>query len=98
MKTSFPAYWRGMASGTSRGAGSRLLRGLLVPASVVYAVVQRLRAGLYRCGVLRARKLDRPVISIGNITQQQHVNSIIFGVSKFVFQAINIKLLCSNSY
>jgi len=68
MNASFSAYWRGVASGTTQDAGSRFLRGLLVPASLVYALVQRLRTGLYRSGVLKTRKLDRPVISIGNIT------------------------------
>ena len=68
MKASFSAYWRGMASGTAQDAGSRFLQGLLVPASLAYALVQRLRTGMYRSGLLTTRKLDRPVISIGNIT------------------------------
>jgi len=68
MKASFSAYWRGVASGTAQDAGSRFLRGLLVPASLVYALVQHLRTGMYRSGLLTTRKLGRPVISIGNIT------------------------------
>ena len=40
-----------------------LLRG----AELVYRGVNRARRGLYRAGVLRAKKLHRPVISIGNI-------------------------------
>jgi tetraacyldisaccharide 4'-kinase len=67
MKTSFPAYWRGMASGTRVDAGSRLLRTCLVPASLVYALVQGVRTGLYRRGILGTCRLPRPVVSIGNI-------------------------------
>jgi len=56
-----------MASGSSLDAWSRFLRVCLVPVSLVYALVQCLRAGLYRTGILKTRKLPRPVISIGNI-------------------------------
>lgn len=68
MKTPFSAYWRAMASGTALDAGSRFLRWLLVPSALVYALVQRMRAWLYRTGILTTRKLPCPVISIGNIT------------------------------
>jgi tetraacyldisaccharide 4'-kinase len=40
---------------------------LLKPVELLYRGVNRLRRGLYRRGVLRAKKLPRPVISIGNI-------------------------------
>ena len=56
-----------MASGTTSGAWSCLVRGPLIPLSLVYALVQLMRTGLYRSGILKARKLPRPVISIGNI-------------------------------
>ncbi len=36
-------------------------------AEIVYRGINRARRALYRAGVLRARKLPRPVISIGNI-------------------------------
>jgi tetraacyldisaccharide 4'-kinase len=67
MNTSFSAYWRGVASGAATGVWSSSLRGLLIPLSLVYALVQRMRIGLYRAGILKTRKLPRPVISIGNI-------------------------------
>jgi tetraacyldisaccharide 4'-kinase len=67
MKVSFSAYWRGAANGTTVGVSSSFLRGFLIPMSLVYALVQRMRTGLYRAGILKTRKLPRPVISIGNL-------------------------------
>jgi len=40
---------------------------LIKPAELLYRAINRLRRALYRRGVLRARRLPRPVISIGNI-------------------------------
>jgi tetraacyldisaccharide 4'-kinase len=41
---------------------------ILPPLSVIYSAVTRARLSLYRRGTLRSFKLDRPVISVGNIT------------------------------
>ena len=41
---------------------------ILPPLSVLYNAVTRTRLSLYRRGTFHATKLDRPVISIGNIT------------------------------
>jgi tetraacyldisaccharide 4'-kinase len=41
---------------------------ILPPLSVLYGVVTRTRLSLYRRGTFHSTKLDRPVISIGNIT------------------------------
>jgi tetraacyldisaccharide 4'-kinase len=68
MNFSFSAYWRALANGKTSGLSERLLLGLLIPLSLPYALIQRLRVGLYRCGILKSRHLPRPVISIGNIT------------------------------
>jgi tetraacyldisaccharide 4'-kinase len=62
------AYWRDLASGKRTSLSARLQLALLIPLSLVYALLQRLRAGLYRAGTLDVRRLPRPVISIGNIT------------------------------
>src|SRR5688572_8890880 len=40
---------------------------LLKPFELLYRGVNRARRALYRAGVLRAKRLHRPVISIGNI-------------------------------
>jgi tetraacyldisaccharide 4'-kinase len=40
----------------------------LLPASLIYAGAQRVRQALYRRGWLPVRKLNRPVISVGNLT------------------------------
>lgn len=41
---------------------------ILPPLSVLYGAVMRTRLSLYRRGTLQSFKLDRPVISVGNIT------------------------------
>ena len=61
------AYWRALASGTRRGYMDRLLLALLVPLSLPYALLLRLRAWGYRVRLLRTRRLNRPVISVGNL-------------------------------
>lgn len=45
-----------------------LLRLLLWPLSVSYGAVTEWRARLYEKGTLRQKRLDRPVISVGNLT------------------------------
>lgn len=45
-----------------------LLRTLLWPLSLVYGVVVRLRAWLYARGWLKQKRLNAPVISVGNLT------------------------------
>lgn len=57
-----------MASGKGATLADRLALALLIPLSLPYSLIQRLRARLYRCGVLPSRTLPRSVISIGNIT------------------------------
>jgi len=44
------------------------LRLLLWPASVLYGELTRLRVWLYAKGVLKPKRLHRPVISVGNLT------------------------------
>jgi tetraacyldisaccharide 4'-kinase len=61
-------FWREMAEGKRRGAGVRLLVGLLALGAVPYGMLLRVRAWAYATGILPSRRLDRPVISVGNIT------------------------------
>ena len=44
------------------------VRLLLWPLSVLFGQMARLRAWLYAKGILKQRRLNRPVISIGNLT------------------------------
>lgn len=44
------------------------LRWLLWPLELLYRLYMRARAGAYRCGWLRARRLPAKVISVGNLT------------------------------
>jgi len=67
MKPAYTTFWRGVAGGSDRGFPGLLLTAFLSPLSLLYALVQQLRAGLYRIGILQTRRLPRPVISIGNI-------------------------------
>ena len=68
MTSTLLTYWRSLANGTRTGLFDRLLLTLLAPLSLPYTLVQRLRAGLYRTGVLKTMRLPRPVVSVGNIT------------------------------
>ncbi|MBC7962527.1 MAG: tetraacyldisaccharide 4'-kinase [Steroidobacteraceae bacterium] len=68
MTDSFSAYWRDLANGNRTSARDRLLILCLMPFSLTYSFIQRLRAIFYRIGMLRSRRLPRPVVSIGNIT------------------------------
>ncbi len=47
---------------------SRVLGALLSVLSMVYRFIIGLRQVLYRCGLLKSRKLDCTVVSVGNIT------------------------------
>jgi len=68
MTTSLATYWRRIASGTNESLTGKLLVMLLVPFSILYALILSARSGLYRTGILNCRQLPRPVVSIGNIT------------------------------
>jgi tetraacyldisaccharide 4'-kinase len=57
MQRSLEAIWYGSGNGM-----------LLRPLSVLYASAQRVRAGMYRSGALRAIHPGRPVIVVGNLT------------------------------
>jgi len=59
---------REIMSGRRRGVGAALLRASAWPASRLYGAAVGLRRGLYRVGVLRGRRVEAPVISVGNIT------------------------------
>jgi tetraacyldisaccharide 4'-kinase len=66
--TSFSTYWRCIAAGTCKGFFDRLLVVALVPPSLLYSSIQRIRTFLYSAGILVPKRLPRPVISVGNIT------------------------------
>ncbi|MEI7815964.1 MAG: tetraacyldisaccharide 4'-kinase [Desulfuromonadales bacterium] len=68
MKSSGTRYWRGIANGTHTGIIVRLLLVLLAPLSLLYTFIQQLRAGFFRNGVLKIKRLPRPVVSVGNVT------------------------------
>lgn len=67
VKQSREEQFRRILSGEARGAGALLLRGALRLAEPVYAGVMRIRNARYNRG-WGVRRLDRPVISVGNIT------------------------------
>lgn len=68
MSDSYQAYWRGLASGSRTGPADKLVLLFLTPFALLYSLALRLRAGLYRSGILKTHRLPRPVVSIGNIT------------------------------
>lgn len=59
---------RAFLNGEKKGAGWLLLTGLLVPLSLLYGIVMKVRRQLYSSGILRSNRLAAPVISVGNIT------------------------------
>jgi len=61
-------FWRKLASGEERGAAARLLGAVLAIPAAPYGLVVRLRALAYSRGLFTVRNLDRPVISVGNLT------------------------------
>lgn len=68
MSGHFEDYVKPLMSGDATGAAPALLRAALAMAEPFYASGTALRNRLYDAGVLPARRLPRPVISIGNIT------------------------------
>lgn len=68
MNESYQTYWRVLASGSRTELADRLVLLFLTPFAWLYAAALRLRALLYRCGILKTHRLPRPVVSIGNIT------------------------------
>jgi tetraacyldisaccharide 4'-kinase len=64
----FSTYWRSVAAGTRPGLSGRLLVLAFSPLALVYACIHTIRSTLYAKRILTARRLPRPVISVGNIT------------------------------
>ena len=63
-----PQRLHAIMSGQDRGLGARALRLGLACAEPIYRGVVGLRNRLFDLGIRKARKLPRPVISVGNIT------------------------------
>lgn len=60
-------YFRELAEGKRRAPVDRAVLVFLLLCSIPYAAVMRLRAMLYRRGILSSHRLPRPVVSVGNI-------------------------------
>jgi len=61
-------YFRSLLSGERQGVIDQLLLLFLAVLCVPYGVIMRLRALAYARGLFRVKRLDRPVISVGNLT------------------------------
>ncbi len=68
MNISWQTYWRELASGSRTDVVDKLLLLFLTSLAWLYSLAMRLRAELYRLGILNTLRLPRPVVSIGNIT------------------------------
>ncbi|NTV50602.1 MAG: tetraacyldisaccharide 4'-kinase [Geobacteraceae bacterium] len=90
MKTSFATYWRELANGKRTATADQILLLLLAPFGLIYSFIQKLRATLYRIGMLKTLRLPRPVISIGNIT--------VGGTGKTPVTAYIARLLLEQGY
>ena len=56
------------------------LRSFLIPLSLLYGLVVLLRRSLYRWGVLRAKSLGVPVVSVGNVVVGGTGKSVVVGL------------------
>lgn len=62
------AYFRSLVAGERRSVPERLLLAFLGLLAIPYALALRLRTLAYATGIVRTRRLTRPVISVGNLT------------------------------
>jgi tetraacyldisaccharide 4'-kinase len=71
------------------------LRLLLWPASVIYGDLARLRARLYAQGTLKTKRLNTPVISVGNLTVggTGKTPMVIFLAEKFLAEGKRVAIL-----
>lgn len=90
MKKSLYIYWRELANGNLTATVDQLFILFLSPLGLVYAVIQRLRASMYRIGILKSRRLPRPVVSVGNIS--------VGGTGKTPVTACIARLLLEQGY
>lgn len=90
MNISLTTYWRELANGKRTATVDQILILLLAPFGLTYSLAQKLRATLYRIGLLKTLRLPRPVISIGNIT--------VGGTGKTPVTAYIARLLLEQGY
>ena len=64
----YEQYFRELVDGKREGLPDRLLLACLKFLSLLYSLALRMRAFAYGVGLLRSRKLSRPVVSVGNLT------------------------------
>lgn len=64
----FERYFRELWEGKRRCPADRLLLALLIPLSVPYSLILRIRAFFYKAGFFRSVSLGKPVISVGNLS------------------------------
>lgn len=60
--------FRKILTGENHGLAARTSVAALLPISLVYGLLMRVRRAAYGKGFLRVNRLDKPVISVGNIT------------------------------
>jgi len=90
MNGSWHTYWRELASGARSAPADRLVLMALAPLAWLYSLALRIRALLYRAGILKTNRLPRPVVSIGNIT--------VGGTGKTPVAAYIARFLIANGY
>lgn len=60
-------YWAEVVEGRRRGAAASCIRAALTPPSLAYRLAVAARNAAYDRGLLRPRRLPRPVVSVGNL-------------------------------
>src|SRR4051794_31971538 len=61
-------FYRRVISGEQTGAFASLLRGVARVVEPIYSAIVSSRNSSYSSGMLRTNRVDRPVISVGNVT------------------------------
>jgi len=64
----FKSYLKKLVFGEEKGFKASILRFMLLIMSLIYSLMARLRYRLYQFKIMKSRKVDVPVLSIGNIT------------------------------
>lgn len=68
VSTRYRAYLERVILGEDQGFLSWVVRGFLLPLSLIYRASLAVHLGLYALGLRKRCRLDVPVVSVGNLT------------------------------
>ncbi|MFW5855714.1 MAG: tetraacyldisaccharide 4'-kinase [Bacillota bacterium] len=68
MKKKLEEYLLNVIEGRQRGPLARVVLGLLLLLEYIHIIIYKIRSFLYKSGILETKKMNTPVLSVGNIT------------------------------